>query len=50
MRFYHKGTMHCPQAADLLQRNPHPTWAEDFYIEEQCRKRAAAHQTKGDVS
>jgi hypothetical protein len=31
--------LHCPQAADLLQHKPHPTWAEAFHIENQCRKR-----------
>jgi hypothetical protein len=32
---------HCPQAAELLQLSSHPTWAEAFYVEEQCRKRMA---------
>ena len=39
---------YCPHAADFLQRCPHPTWAEAFHIEDQCRKRAKAHE-KGDV-
>jgi hypothetical protein len=32
---------HCPQAAELLQRSPHPTWAEALHVEEQCRQRMA---------
>ncbi|MHB1641187.1 MAG: hypothetical protein ACYCS8_00825 [Acidithiobacillus sp.] len=41
--------LHCPYAADLLQRKPHPTWAEAFHVEEQCRKRANSGN-KGDHS
>ncbi|MDD2748663.1 hypothetical protein RIE95_09010 [Acidithiobacillus thiooxidans] len=31
---------HCPDAKALLQRTSHPTWAEAFAVEAQCRKRA----------
>uniref|UniRef100_E6QM05 Uncharacterized protein n=1 Tax=mine drainage metagenome TaxID=410659 RepID=E6QM05_9ZZZZ len=36
----HWFALHCSHAADLLQRNPHPTWAEAFHIESLCRKKA----------
>ncbi|MHB8365580.1 MAG: hypothetical protein ACYDB0_00990 [Acidithiobacillus sp.] len=48
----HWFALHCPHAADLLQRQSHPTWAEAFYIEDQCRKRSRNNpKTKeGDIS
>ncbi len=45
----HWFALHCPHAADLLQRNAHPTWAEAFYVEDQCRKRINT-ENKGDAS
>lgn len=45
----HWFALHCSHAADLLQRHPHPTWAEAFYVEDLCRKRINM-ENKGDAS
>ncbi len=28
----------CPHAKELLEKTPHPTWAEAFHVEKLCRK------------
>ena len=43
----HRFARYCPHAAELLQSRPHPTWAEAFHVEAECRKHVAL-QTKGD--
>lgn len=45
----HWFALHCPHAAGLLQRQPHPTWAEAFLVEDLCRKRINI-ENKGGLS